>query len=150
MTLYLEVLDDPTEHGYYVVEVCEYPAANKDARAYHVFQFNGEWVDGKQPARNGMVVHAWFGPVQLDELEALEDPEKLGYYVVLLQPWPNTSPNAYRTEICIWRRGAWYDKYGWAKQYGNVLGWLGPLPMLRVELPWVRQHQKEEAEDIGL
>lgn len=154
MTLQLEVLDDPTEPGSYMVEVCEYPTARADARAYHVFRLDeeGSWHEQRHPARKDMIVYGWHGPLDIDQLESLDDPTQLGYYVVLLQPWPGKhgAPHFKELRVCIWRRGAWYDQYGWAKQYGNVLGWLGPFPMLQVELPWRRMHEKEEAEDIGL
>ena len=148
----LEVLEDPTVAGNYMVEVCEYPVANKDARAYQLFRLDdrAQWHEQRHPARADMIVHGWHGPIALDDLEAFDDPTEMGYYVVLLQPWPGQSPNVKEMRVCIWRRGAWYDQYGWAKQYGNVLGWGGPFPLLRVELPWMRQHEREEAEDIGL
>lgn len=153
MTVQLEVLDDPSAPGFYMVEVCDYPTANHNTRSYHVFQFDGhyfEWCEGRHPSRKNMIVYGWHGPIELDQLETLDDPTATGYYVVLLQPWPGQSPHYKKLEVCIWRRGAWYDKYGWAKQYGNILGWLGPFPMLQVDVPWVRQNEKEEAEDIGL
>lgn len=154
MTVQLEVLEDPTEPGFYMIEVCEYPQARADARSYHVFQLDegGEWRERNHPARKEMVVYGWHGPLDVAQLESLEDPTELGYYAVLLQPWPGQYGNpAYKEmRVCIWRRGAWYDQYGWAKQYGNVLGWLGPFPMLQVELPWLRMHEQEEAAEIGL
>lgn len=152
MTIQLEVLDDPVEPGFYVVEVCEYPAANADRRAYHVFQLDecGEWHEQRHPARKEMVVYGWHGPLALADMESLDDPTQVGYYVAWLQPWPSQSPHIKEMRVCIWRRGAWYDQYGWAKQYGNVLGWIGPFPMLRGDLPWLRMHEQEEAGDIGL
>lgn len=152
MTIQLEVLDDPTEPGYYIVEVCEFPTANADRREYHLFQLDedGKWFEQRHPARKDMIVYGWHGPIAISDLEALEDPQQMGYYAVLLQPWPNQTPKFKEMRVCIWRRGAWYDRYGWSKQYGNVLGWAGPFPMLSVEPVWVKQHEKEEAEEIGL
>lgn len=152
MTIQLEVLDDPVEPGFYMVEVCEYPTANLYGRAYQVFYLDdaAQWHEQRHPARAEMVVHGWYGPIAFDDMEALDDPTEMGYYVAWLQPWPKQTPEHKELRVCIWRRGQWYDAYGWAKQYGEVLGWLGPFPLLRVELPWVRQHEKEEAEEIGL
>lgn len=154
MTVQLEVLDDPVEPGPYIVEVCEYPTARADARAYHVYRFDERhgWLERLHAARTEAIVYGWHGPLLLDDLESLDDPTETGYYAVWLQPYPgkHAAPNFKEMRVCIWRRGAWYDQYGWAKQHGNVLGWLGPFPMLNVELPWKRQHEKEEAEDIGL
>lgn len=152
MTIQLEVLDDPVEPGFYIVEVCEYPAANADRRAYHVFQLDecGEWHEQRHPARKEMVVYGWHGPLDVAQFESLEDPTETGYYAVWLQPWPGQTPHFKEMRVCIWRRGAWYDQYGWAKHYGNVLGWIGPFPMLRGDLPWLRKHEQEEAEEIGL
>jgi len=151
MSVLLEVLDDPSKAGAYLVELCEYPAANPDARTYQVFRFEEpSWVETQMPSRSAAVVHGWYGPLDAKQLESLDDPFEMGYYVVLLQPWPAQTPSYKRMEVCVWRRGTWYDKYGFAKQYGNVFGWIGPFPMLRVDLPWLRQHEKEEAEDIGL
>lgn len=148
----LEVLDDPVEPGSYIVEVCEYPTARSDARAYHIYRFDdrAQWHEQRHPARKEMIVYGWHGPLVLADMESLDDPTQVGYYAVWLQPWPGQSPHFKEMRVCIWRRGAWYDQYGWAKQYGNVLGWVGPFPMLRAELPWLRMHEKEEAEDIGL
>lgn len=152
MTIQLEVLDDPVEPGHYIVEVCEYPTANAAARSYRVFRLDdsGQWQEQRHPARSETIVYGWHGPLSLNDMESLDDPTQVGYYVVWLQPWPGQSPHFKELRVCIWRRGAWYDCYGWAQQYGNVLGWVGPFPMLRVELPWIRQHEKEEAEDIGI
>ena len=152
MTIQLEVLDDPVEPGFYIVEVCEYPAANADRRAYQLFRLDdkAQWHEQRHPARKEMIVYGWHGPLVLADMESLDDPTQVGYYAVWLQPWPGQSPHFKEMRVCIWRRGAWYDQYGWAKQYGNVLGWVGPFPMLRAELPWLRMHEKEEAEDIGL
>lgn len=152
MIVQLEVLDDATEPGCYLVEACEYPAANPNARSYQIFQLaeNGTWQEGRHPSRKDMIVCGWHGPVALDDLEAFDDPSAVGYYVVLLQPWPGQSPHVKEMRVCIWRNNQWFDQYGWAAQYGNVLGWLGPFPLLRVELPWMRMHEKQEAESIGL
>lgn len=154
MTVQLEVLDDPTEPGLYMVEVCEYPTANAAARAYQLFRLDehGNWHEQRHPARKEMIVYGWHGPLDAGNLEALDDPTQVGYYVVLLQPYPgpHAAPHFKELRVCIWRRDTWYDQYGWAKQHGNVLGWYGPFPMLRVELPWLRMHEQEEAGDIGL
>lgn len=152
MTTLLEVLDDPTEPGHYLVEVCEFPTANPNRREYRVFQLDerAQWIEQKHPARAHMIVYGWHGPIALNDLEALDDPQQLGYYVVWLQPWPNQAPKTRELRVCIWRRGAWYDRYGWSKQYGNVLGWAGPFPMLSGEPAWLKQHEKEEAEEVGL
>ena len=151
MTIQLEVLEDATEPGAYMVEVCEYPAANDQRRAYQVFRLderNG-WQERMHPARRESIIYGWYGPIQLDDLEALDDPSEMGYYVVLLQPWPGQTPKFKELRVCVWRRDAWHDQYGFAKQYGNVLGWVGPFPWL-VETHWLKQHEKELAEEIGL
>ena len=150
--LQLEPLDDPIQPGLYVVEVCQYPKANADSRAYRLFEFDPvkKWTDPKYPRGYDPVIYAWYGPIEASKMEPIFDPEEMGYYAVHLQPWPRESPQYTELNFCVWRRGAWYDVYGWAKQYGNVLGWLGPFPLLPVEMPWLQQHEKELAEEIGL
>lgn len=147
----LEALDDVTEAGHYMVQVCEYPAADAKRRTYQVFQFNDqyEWWEKLHGARSHAVVYGWHGPLRLKNMEPLEDPTETGYYAVLLQPFPGQTPKFKQFRVCVWRRGAWYDQYGFAKQYGNVLAWAGPFPELPVT-HWLAQHEKEEAEDIGL
>lgn len=156
----LESLEDVSVEGFYFVQVCDYPTIAPKARANHVFRFNpglGEqfgqtegWFEKLHGSRAYTRVYGWYGPLRLRDMEVLDDPSEMGYYAVLLQPWPNQSPKFKEFRVCVWRRNAWYDQYGWAKQYGNVLGWIGPFPMLPEAPPWLKQHEKEEAEDIGL
>lgn len=147
----LESLEDASEDGFYLVQVCEYPDADKKRRVYQVYRFNEqhEWFERLHGARTHAVIYGWHGPLRLANMEALDDPNEMGYYVVLLQPWPGQSPKFKEFRVCVWRRGAWYDQYGFAKQYGNVIAWAGPFQSLP-ETPWLAQHEREEAEDIGL
>lgn len=155
----LESLDDVTEDGFYLVQVCEYPEASPKARAYQVYRFNtwvGDsfkategWFERLHGARAHALVYGWHGPLDVRDMESLDDPTEMGYYAVWLQPWPNQTPKYKQFAVCVWRRGAWYDQYGYAKQYGNVLGWVGPFQDLPV-MHWLKQHEQEEAEDIGL
>jgi len=155
----LESLDDVTAEGFYFVQVCEYPAADAKRRAYQVYRFNtdvGErfeategWFEKLHGARAHAQVYGWFGPLHLGDMEVLDDPTEMGYYAVLLQPWPGQSPKFKEFRVCVWRRGVWHDQYGFAKQYGNVLGWVGPFPALPV-MPWMKLQEQQEAEDIGL
>lgn len=147
----LEALDDVTEAGFYLVQVCEYPEANAKSRAYQVYEFNErhEWFEKLHGARAHAQVYGWHGPLHLGDMEVLDDPTEMGYYAVLLQPWPNQTPKYKQFRVCVWRRDAWHDQYGFAKQYGNVLGWIGPFQALPV-MHWLKQHEQEEAEDIGL
>lgn len=150
----LEALEEATEPGHYFVQLCEYPAANKRARAYQIYRLDERhgWWERMGGARKEAIIFGWHGPLRLEDMETFDDPTETGYYAVWLQPWPgkHAAPNFKEFRVCIWRRGAWHDQYGWAKQHGNVLGWIGPFPMLPIEVPWVKQNEKEEAEDIGL
>ncbi|AHB12037.1 hypothetical protein Sano_17 [Xylella phage Sano] len=149
--LELEALEDVTEAGFYIVQVCDYPTINSKRRAYHVFEFNDRfgWFETLHKSRTYTQIYGWYGPLSLNDMEVLDDPSEMGYYAVLLQPWPGQSPHYKQFRVCVWRRDAWHDQYGFAKQYGNVIGWLGPFPFLP-ETHWLKQHEKEEAEDIGL
>lgn len=147
----LESLEDPSAPGTYLVQVCEYPAANKQMRAYQVYQFaDNHWQEQRGGARAHGVVYGHVGPLRAAQMESLDDPTEVGYYVVWMQPWPGQSPHLKQMRVCVWRRGVWHDQYGWAKEYGSVLGWLGPFPMLRPEPQWLLQHEAEEAAEIGL
>jgi hypothetical protein len=148
----LEVLEDPKTPGFYMVQRHPYPGINANSVEYVVDEFKARvgFISQLHPSLKQCVVDGWFGPIAHDDLDIFDTPTEEGYYVGLLQPWPNQSPTYHKLEVLVWRRGNWYDKYGWAKQYGNVYGWIGPFPMLVPAQPWVAQHEKELAEEIGL
>lgn len=151
MTVELEALEDANEPGVYLVQVCEYPAANKQMRAYQVYTLDDmmDWCQQRGARAHG-IVYGWHGPLRAADTEVLDDPTETGYYAVWMQPWPAQTPKFKEMRVCVWRNDTWYDQYGWAKQYGNVLGWVGPFPMLPIEPQWLLQHEAEQAAEIGL
>lgn len=149
--IHLEPLEEPTQPGVYFVEVCQYPSANADSRAYKVYNYtlDAEWYDLRHASLHGAIVYGWYGPLDEDFMHEGE-PDEEGYYVAHVQPWPNAAPHVYEVRPAVWRRGEWHDEYGWTKQQGNVIRWDGPFPQLVPPPPWVAQHEKELAEEIGL